>query len=239
MNNEEKPTRSSQRRAKKRNKKTLWLRILAIVLVIVGLALIFNSQIRDLMVRQNQTSVLKKLDRKTVKANEKKKGMFDFSKVKEIDVSQATKTRVNNTANAIGALAVPSVDMYLPIMKGLSDDAMSTGGGTMRADQVMGKGNYPLAGHYMTAKGVLFSPLEQVKVGEKIYLTNLKKVYVYKIYMKKKVNPSAVWLVNNTKQSIVTLITCADGGVNRWAVRGNLIETKNATDSNLKVFKLN
>lgn len=238
MNNEEKPTRSDQRKAKKKNRRTIWLRILAIVLVVVGLVLIFNSQIRDLMVRQNQTTALKKLDRKTVKANEKKKGMFDFSKVKEIDVSQATKTRVNNTANAIGALAVPSVNMYLPIMKGLSDDAMSTGGGTMRADQVMGKGNYPLAGHYMTAKGVLFSPLEQVKVGEKVYLTNLKKVYVYKIYMKKKVNPSAVWLVNNTKQSIVTLITCADGGVNRWAVRGNLIETKDATDNNLKVFKL-
>lgn len=120
----------------------------------------------------------------------------------------------------------------------MSDDAMSTGGGTMRADQVMGQGNYPLAGHYMTAKGILFSPLEDVKKGELIYLTNLKKVYVYRIYMKKIVDPSAVWLVNNTKQNIVTLITCADGGKNRWAIRGNLIKTEKATDSNLKVFNL-
>ena len=108
----------------------------------------------------------------------------------------------------------------------------------MRADQVMGKGNYPLAGHYMTAKGVLFSPLENAQVGQKVYITNLKKIYVYKIYMKKKVDPTAVWLVNNTKQNIVTLITCADGGVNRWAVRGNLIKTEKATDKNLQVFKL-
>ena len=128
--------------------------------------------------------------------------------------------------------------MYLPIMKGLSNDAMSTGGGTMRPDQVMGKGNYPLAGHYMTAKGVLFSPLENTKIGEKVYLTNLDKIYVYRIYMKKIVDPTAVWLVDNTKQNIVTLITCADGGVNRWAIRGKLITEKPATDKNLQVFKL-
>lgn len=230
MNNDDKK--------KKTPKKVIWLRIAAVILLIIGLGMIFNAQIRDYMVAQNQTSALKKLDRSTIEKNEKKKGMFDYSKVQEIDFSQVTKSRVKNTADAIGALAVPAVKMYLPIMKGLSNDAMSTGGGTMRADQVMGKGNYPLAGHYMTAKGVLFSPLENTKVGEKVYLTDLKKIYVYKIYMKKKVDPTAVWLVNNTKQNIVTLITCADGGVNRWAVRGNLIKTEKATDKNLQVFKL-
>ena len=90
----------------------------------------------------------------------------------------------------------------------------------------------------MTAKGILFSPLEDVKKGQRIYLTNLKKIYIYRIYMKNIVDPSAVWLVNNTKKNIVTLITCADGGTNRWAIRGNLIKTEKATEENLKVFKL-
>lgn len=223
---------------KNTTKKTWIIRIVAIILLIVGLGMIFNSQIRDIMVRQNQITALKKLNKETVKKNQKKEGMFDFSKVEEIDFGQVTKSRVKNTADAIGAIAVPSVNMYLPIMKGLSNDAMSTGGGTMRPDQVMGKGNYPLAGHYMTAKGVLFSPLENTKIGEKIYLTNLDKIYVYRIYMKKIVDPTAVWLVDNTKQNIVTLITCADGGVNRWAIRGKLITEKPATDKNLQVFKL-
>lgn len=223
---------------KKSSAKVILLRVLAVILLVVGIGLIFNGQIRDYLVRQNQTTALKKLDRSTIEANQKKKGMFDFSKVQEIDFGQVTKSRVNNTANAIGALAVPSVDMYLPIMKGLSNDAMSTGGGTMRENQVMGKGNYPLAGHYMTQKGVLFSPLEDTKIGDRIYLTDLKKIYIYKIYMKKVVDPTAVWLVNNTSQNIVTLITCADGGVNRWAIRGNLVKTEKATDKNLQVFKL-
>ena len=149
---------SSQK--KKTSKSTIWLRVIAVILLVVGVALIFSPKIRDFMVHQNQTTVLKSINRKSVETNEKKKGMFDYSKVKDIDFSKVTKSRVKNTSNAIGAIAIPAVKMYLPILKGLSDDSLSTGGGTMRADQVMGKGNYPLAGHYMTAKGVLFSPLD-------------------------------------------------------------------------------
>lgn len=222
----------------KKNKRNIWLRVVAIILLLVGLVLIFNKQISNMMVSQNQSSALSSLNRDSIEKNKKKKGMFDYGKVKEIDFAQVTRSRVKNTSDAIGAIAIPKVKMYLPIMLGLSNDAMSTGGGTMRPDQVMGKGNYPLAGHYMTTQGILFSPLENTKIGEKVYLTDLKKVYVYKIYMKKVVDPTAVWLVNNTKNNIVTLITCADGGANRWAVRGNLIKTEAATNKNLQVFKL-
>ncbi|MCT3601522.1 class A sortase [Lactobacillus acidophilus] len=217
---------------------TILVRIVAVLLLVIGLVLIFNKQISNQMIKHNQQSALTTLTKKQVEANQKKKGMYDFSKVKSMNMGQAARSQVKKTSGAIGALAVPDVNMYLPIMLGLSDDAMSTGGGTMRADQVMGKGNYPLAGHYMTAKGILFSPLEDVKKEQRIYLTNLKKIYIYRIYMKKIVDPSAVWLVNNTKKNIVTLITCADGGTNRWAIRGNLIKTEKATDENLKVFKL-
>lgn len=223
---------------KKTNISRIILRVLGIILLIVGVALIFNKQISNQMIRHNQQSTLNGLNKSKVTENLRKKGMYDFSKVKSLGIAQATRSQVKKTSGAIGALAIPDVNMYLPIMLGMSDDAMSTGGGTMRADQVMGKGNYPLAGHYMTAKGILFSPLEDVKRGELIYLTNLNKVYVYRIYMKKIVDPTAVWLVDNTKKNIVTLITCADGGKNRWAIRGNLIKTEKATDNNLKIFKL-
>ena len=217
---------------------TIVIRILAIILLIVGLVLIFNKQISNHMISHNQQSTLTGLTKKEIEKNQRKKGMYDFSKVKSMDMARATRSQIKKTSGAIGALAIPDVNMHLPIMLEMSDDAMSTGGGTMQKKKKMGEGNYPLAGHYMTAKGILFSPLEDVKKGELIYLTNLKKVYVYRIYMKKVVDPSAVWLVNNTKKKIVTLITCADGGANRWAIRGNLIKTEKANAENLRVFKM-
>lgn len=227
------------KKKRSRNVSTIIIRILAILLLIIGIALIFNKQIGNQMIRHNQTSALSGLTRQQIKQNRHKKGMYNFNKVKAMGIAQATRSQIKQTSGAIGALAIPDVNMYLPVMLGMSNDALSTGGGTMRTNQVMGKGNYPLAGHYMTTKGILFSPLEDVKIGELIYLTDLKHVYVYRIYMKTIVNPAAVWLVNNTKKNIVTLITCADGGANRWAIRGNLINTAKANNKNLRVFKLN
>ncbi len=130
------------------------LRLVAVILFLLGLALVFNQQISAFLVKQNQTAALKGLTRDQVVQNQKKKGMYDFKKVKSIDFAQTTRSRVKNTAGAIGAISIPSVKLYLPVMQGLSDAALSTGGGTMRADQKMGKGNYPLAGHYMTDQGV-------------------------------------------------------------------------------------
>lgn len=223
---------------KKRNVRLIVTRVLAVILLLIGLALIFNKQIRNVLITQNQNSAMTQVTRKKVEQNQKKKGMFDFKKVKSVGFNQVAKSRNQKNVHVIGAIAIPDVNMHLPICLGMSDDAMATGGGTMRPDQKMGKGNYPLAGHYMTSKGILFSPLEDVKKGNMIYLTDMKKVYVYKTYMKKKVNPYAVYLVNNTKKPIVTLITCADGGANRWAIRGNLIKTEKTNSNNVKVFNL-
>ncbi|MCT7703067.1 MAG: class A sortase [Lactobacillus iners] len=215
--------------ADKKTRRNINLRyILAFICFIVGLALIFSPQITSFIAKQSQNEVLHNLNKDKIRENEKSKG----------DFAQVTKSRIKNNAKAVGAIAIPSVHMYLPILKGLSNDSLSTGGGTMRPDQKMGHGNYPLAGHYMTANGSLFSPLESVKKGKLIYLTDLKKVYIYKIYMKKKVPPTAVWLVDDTPKNIVTLITCADWGANRWAIRGSLIRTVKATDEKLRIFKL-
>ncbi|HAY53058.1 MAG TPA: class A sortase, partial [Lactobacillus sp.] len=160
-----------------------------------------------------------------------------FSKVNSLNAQQVVQTAVKRDASVSGKLAIPAVGMHLPIVKGLSDTALSTGGGTMKPDQVMGQGNYALGGHYMTNKGILFSPLESTQLGQRIYLTDLEHVYTYEITWKKIVDPTAVYLINDVAgTAMVTLITCADGGVNRWAVRGPLINTTVANKQTLAVF---
>ena len=47
---------NNDNKKKKTPKKVIWLRIAAIILLIIGLGMIFNAQIRDYMVAQNQTS---------------------------------------------------------------------------------------------------------------------------------------------------------------------------------------
>ena len=65
---------------KNTTKKTWIIRIVAIILLIVGLGMIFNSQIRDIMVRQNQITALKKLNKETVKKIRRKRECLIFLK---------------------------------------------------------------------------------------------------------------------------------------------------------------
>lgn len=108
---------------------TIVIRILAVILLIVGVVLIFNKQISNHMISHNQQSTLTSLTKTEVEKNQRKKGMYDFSKVKSMDMAQATRLQIKKTSGAIGALAIPDVNTHLPVMLGMSDDAMSTGGG--------------------------------------------------------------------------------------------------------------
>ena len=67
---------------------TILVRIVAVLLLVIGLVLIFNKQISNQMIKHNQQSALTTLTKKQVEANQKKKGMYDFSKVKSMNMGQ-------------------------------------------------------------------------------------------------------------------------------------------------------
>lgn len=66
---------------KKNSVSTILLRVAAIILLLVGIALIFNKQISDQLIHHNQQSTLSGINRKTIEENKKKKGVYDFSNV--------------------------------------------------------------------------------------------------------------------------------------------------------------
>jgi len=112
-----------------------------VLLLLVALALIFNQPIKEYAVKRISQQNLTTLTAKKANENSKKAGEFDFNKVKPISAGQVAKASVNNDAAVIGKMAVPSVDLRLPIVVGLSDNSLSTGGGTMKENEKMGKSN--------------------------------------------------------------------------------------------------
>ncbi|MFD1484621.1 class A sortase [Lacticaseibacillus baoqingensis] len=226
----------------KSSRKRVWLwRVLLTLGLLVGLALVFNEQIKLFVVDHLTQTTMQKIDANTVKKNQKTPGNFDFKSVKALDVSTVGKAAATaNQRNAIGKIAIPAVNLKLPILKGLSNSNLSTGAGTMKPDQQMGQGNYALAGHYMTDRGILFSPLKNVQVGNTVYLTDMAKVYTYKVATKTTVNETQVqWINDVAGKKLVTLITCAsatEGETNRIMVQGALTKTTKATTKTLAVF---
>ncbi|AWM19369.1 class A sortase [Bacillus subtilis] len=132
----------------------------------------------------------------------------------------------------IGRITIKSVDLELPILKGTTNENLLIGAATMRPDQKMGEGNYPLAGHHLKQKSLLFGPLMNIKKGAKIVITDFKKDYIYSVTSTETISEIQADVIQNTKEKEITLITC-DKAVEtkgRLAVKGKLIDAVGHTD---------
>ena len=195
------------------------LRIVALLLmVLVGIALIFNKPIRNFLIAQQSNHYqVSKVSKKEIKKNESADVSYDFSAVEPVSIQSVLKSQTSGTnLPVIGGIAVPDVGINLPIFKGLGNTELTYGAGTMKENQVMGgDNNYALASHHVFgltgSSQMLFSPLEKAKIGMKIYLTDKSTIYTYVITEIESVTPDRSDVINDAPgQAQVTLVTCTD-----------------------------
>ena len=181
-----------------------------------------------------------------VKSNEAEEAEFDFSKVEAIDLDKVLKANFDKGKFlTLGQIAIPSVKLNLPIYKGLANEVLLSGAGTMKPTQKMGEGNYALASHnYFGDMTLLFSPLVNLKVGEKIYTTDLEYVYEYETTSVELIEPTRVEVINDQPGvTEITLITCDDyNASNRYCIKGKFVSKTpvgEVSDSVKQAFNLN
>lgn len=201
------------------------------VLIVVGLALIFNQSICNFLIgRQSNRYQIEKVSKKTLEKNQSADVTYDFSALEPISLQSVLKNQTSQVdLPVIGGIAIPDLDINLPIFKGLGNTELSYGAGTMKKNQVMGGvNNYALASHHVFelegSSKMLFSPLERAKTGMTIYLTDKSMIYTYVITSVESVEPDRSDVLNDSPgQSEVTLVTCTDqAATNRIVVKGNL-----------------
>lgn len=210
-------------------------KFLLVLLLIIGILLIFNEQIGDFFVKKTgENYAIWKLTKENIDENNNKKVNFDFDKVQSMTTENVLKSQVNKTdLPVIGGIAIPAVSINLPIFKGIDNISLLYGAGTLSPNQRMGEGNYALASHRASNPQLLFTPLEDLKINDKIYLVDLDNVYTYKAKFKQKVAPTETQLLNVEEgKKIVTLITCGDmDGITRLVVQGELENVTSMEDA--------
>lgn len=214
--------------------KNFFFNVCLIILLAVGLALIFNNQIRGLLVeRLGEKHAVAKLTPDILENNKKKKANFNYEIVSSIDMNQILNTRFSNKdLPVIGGIAIPTVSLNLPILNGVDNDNLIVGAGTLKKNQVMGYGNYALAGYHMIQADKLFSPILRIELNDSIYLTDLIYIYEYKTILKKYIKADETYLKEDVPDKIlVTLITCDDTGEGRYAVQGDFIKKTKLQDT--------
>ena len=221
-------------KSKKNKRKNLLINILAGFLILLSLALIFNSKIRNIfMVWNTNKYQVSQVSKEKLEENNGAEGNFDFNSVKSISSEAVLSAQWDaQQLPVIGGIAIPEVEINLPIFKGLDNVNLFYGAGTMKPNQKMGEGNYSLASHHIftaeNASQMLFSPLVNAKEGMKIYLTDKDKVYTYEIREVKHVTPDRVDEIDDREGiNEITLVTCVDyDATERIIVKGDLKDIK-------------
>lgn len=215
--------------ARKRKKtKRIVTNIIAVLLLIVSLALIFNTSIRNtLMAWTTNKYQVSNVSKEEIDQNKEKEATYNFEEVESLSTEAVLKAQwAAQQLPVIGGISIPDLKLNLPIFKGLENSGLYYGAGTMKETQQMGQGNYALASHHVFgitgANDMLFSPLERSTAGMKIYLTDKEKVYTYTITSVETVTPDRVDVVEDVPgQTEITLVTCEDAAATyRTIVKG-------------------
>lgn len=207
------------------------MRFCSFLLIVAGLFLLFNKPLRNFFISNTGESyAMASLNKQQLEDNKRRKVSFDFDKVQSLNSEAILKSQISGKKNnlpVIAGIAIPSVNIRLPIFNGLSNEALLYGAGTLSPDQEMGTGNYALASHRSDQPDLLFTPLENINMGDKIFLTDLTNVYTYQVTSKDRIEPSRVEVLEDVpERTLVTLITCGDlYAQTRLVVQGELIKT--------------
>ncbi|GGL49449.1 class A sortase [Sporolactobacillus putidus] len=202
-------------------------KLLIAILILSGLILIFSPFIKDAMIGFMSTRYsAEKLTADQLNENNHRKATFDFGAIQPPSFFETLKAGTSVDPRAvIGQITIKSVGISLPILKGTTTANLLAGATTMRPDQQMGEGNYPLAGHHMRKESLLFGPLMNIHIGARIVITDLIKDYTFEVTARKIVPETDSSMIDQTKEKQITLITCdkPTRTPNRLIVTGKLI----------------
>ena len=207
-------------------------------MLVGSLLIIFGNQITAHIARSTtQHTVVKKISDKELE-EENKKADYDWSNVSNSNVLDSLSAKMKSKSNPIALMTQPEARVATTVVAGLDKYQLNLSVGTISAEQKLGQGNYVLVGHHVPkSEWALFSGVYYFgKPGQKIYLTDLDKVYEYTVTNVKFVDPSETDIVKQSKVDseenghtpgtpMLTIISCDINGEKRITEYADLTAT--------------
>ncbi|MBR1482430.1 MAG: class C sortase [Ruminococcus sp.] len=140
----------------------------------------------------------------------------------------------------IGYIDIPSIDVYLPIYHGTSDEVLKKGAGHLSNTSlpIGGESTHSvISAHSAFPSKTLFDYLIDMKEGDMFYIHVLDRVLAYRVDQIKTVLPENVTDLYVTKgKDYVTLLTCTPYTVNthRLLVRGERVAGDDSAEKSEK-----
>ena len=110
-------------------------------------------------------------------------------------------------------------------MDGTDKKVFSAAAGHFENTGAVGSGNYCIAGHNSTIYAEIFNDLDQIQIGDKMYLIDTdenRTRYLYVVTEYKIIDPNDTWVLDDFGDNRLTVISCTDDGAQRQVVVGIL-----------------
>lgn len=143
---------------------------------------------------KEEGSLPKETDKEDLYKEEKTDAAADLS-VKENDI--------------LYILRIPIIESESPVREGVSDGVLADSLGHEPGTAYIGEtGNCVIAGHRNYSFGKFFNRLNEVEIGDNIYVDTKDATYKYEVYDIIVVGPDDLSVLDNTDEEIITLYTC-------------------------------
>lgn len=165
----------------------------------------------DQNLSSSSAPVVNSENEKALRVKSKNQPDYEGKDVKPLTLKAMRKVNAEKVVSSfgVGTIEIPSIGMNLPILEGMSQENLSVGAGTMKPNQELGKGNFTLAGHYMTNAGLLFGGIKNVKQNDSVQVTYKNKTMNFKVTTVKHITAEDNQVIFDSEgNGILTLITC-------------------------------
>lgn len=132
---------------------------------------------------------------------------LENTKQNEIEQKEEKETKYILNEGEIGLIIIPSIDVKAPVCEGTSSNVLKYAVGHFE-ETSQWSGNVALASHNRGSYAHYFSRINELESGEEIiYITNMGERR-YEVTENKIIEETNVEILKNTKENIITLITC-------------------------------
>ena len=193
-------------------------KFIGIILILIGISLIITTTFIKYRVHKNQEAMINEFEN-TIKDIDKEDNKEDDN------LKSSESVNKDDEKGVIGIITIPKIELKAAIGEGVELETLKYAVGHFTgAPLPEEKGNFCLAGHRSYTYGEFFNRLDELEIGDVITVETNVGTYKYNVYEKKIVEPNEISVLNNTKSSTITLVTCTPIRIatHRLIIKGKL-----------------
>lgn len=194
--------------------------IISILLIVIGLGLLFIAFKGKVETKVMQDKLMDKFN--TIYESDQE---MDGNQQGAEDKEETDHTYdYISMVNPIAILEIPKINLKVVVAEGIEDNIIRYAVGHFEETAMPGEdGNFALAGHRNFDTGEFFLKIDRLNQGDEMKVTTLDgSVYTYSVTNSFVVQPEDTYILEESEEPIITLVTCTYDGSERLIVQGSL-----------------